>query len=129
MNADAQRVRLDQVTSNIIRCAHHVSNALGHGFLEKVYENALVVELKYSGIETKQQSSVAVRYRNEIVGEYLPDIIVSDSVIVEVKAISALDSIHRAQCLNYLRATGLSVALLINFGRARVDVQRIVHNF
>ena len=129
MKADAHQLRLDQITSGVIRCAHQVSNVLGAGFLEKVYENALMVELRHAQIEAKHQVPVTVRYREEIVGSYVPDILVQDSIIVEVKAISALDLVHRVQCLNYLRAMDLNVALLINFGTPRLEVRRIVHRF
>jgi GxxExxY protein len=129
MNADAQRLRLDQITSEVIRCAHQVSNSLGTGFLEKVYENALMVELRHAHLDAQQQVPITIRYREEIVGMYFPDILVTESVIVEVKAVSALDMVHRVQCLNYLTATGRSVALLINFGTARLDVRRVVQGF
>ena len=129
MNADAHQLGLDQITSDVIRCAHQVSNTLGTGFLEKVYENALLVEMRHAHLEAKQQIPITVRYRDEIVGNYVPDILVQDSVIIEVKAVTSLDVVHRVQCLNYLRAAGLSVALLINFGQPRLEVRRIVHKF
>ena len=129
MNADIQRDVLDRLASRVTGCAHTVSNTLGTGFLEKVYENALQVEMLHVGIRTSQQATFAVRYRGEIVGTYVPDLIAEDSVIIEIKATARLDPVHRVQCMNYLRTTGLSVALLMNFGLPRLDIQRVVHNF
>ena len=129
MNADERRKKLDRVTEGTIGCAQRVSNVLGCGFLEKVYENALAIELRKAGLVADQQREVAVRYDSQVVGQYMADLLVENSVIVELKAVSALDEIHRAQCMNYLKATGLSVCLLINFGRPRLEVKRIVSNF
>ena len=123
------REELDLLSSRIIGNAFSVSNSLGCGFLEKVYENALAVEFRSTGIRCSQQASFQVRHRNEIVGEYIPDLIVEDAIIVEVKAIDTLGRIQQAQCMNYLRATGLHLALLLNFGRPKVEVRRIVMNF
>ena len=128
MNTNS-RQELDALSSRLIGCAFNVSNSMGCGFLEKVYENALAVELRYTGIPCSQQSSFLVRHREEVVGEYIPDLIVSDCLVVEVKALDALNSIHKAQCMNYLRATGLRLALLLNFGRPRVEVERVVMRF
>jgi GxxExxY protein len=128
MNAE-NRLILDNVTSRIISCASRVSNTLGAGFLEKVYENALAVELRSRRLSFQQQPAFHVRYREEIVGEYIPDLVVAESVIVEIKALDALAGIHQAQCMNYLRATGLTVALLFNFGRPRFQMKRVVWDF
>ena len=113
------------LTEAIIAAAFTVSNTLGCGFLEKVYENALAIELRRAGYGVKQQVPMEVRYREEIVGLYQADLIVQDEVVLELKATRDIDLSHRAQCLNYLRASGLSLGLVINFGRPRVDVQRI----
>ena len=129
MNADSRREELDRITKKIIGCAQRVSNVLGCGFPEKVYENALALELQKTGFDARQQYDVAVHYEGRVVGQYTVDLFVENSVIVELKAVSALDEIHRAQCLNYLKVTGLSVCLLINFGRSRLEVKRIVSNF
>jgi GxxExxY protein len=129
INADERREELDRITERIIGCAQKVSNVLGCGFLEKVYENALVIEVRKSGLVAEQQHDVAVCYGGQIVGQYTADLLVEGSVIVELKAVSALDEVHRAQCLNYLKATGLSVCLLINFGKPRLEIKRIVSNF
>jgi GxxExxY protein len=129
MNADTTRTELDRVTRSIIGGAQRVSSTLGSGFLEKVYENALALELTSMGLEVKQQHGVKVHYRGRRVGEYFADLFVENLVIVELKVVSALDEVHRAQCLNYLRATGLRVVLLINFARPKLEVRRIVSGF
>ena len=129
MDADLRRLELDRITGRIIGCAQRVSNVLGCGFLEKVYENALALELRKTGLDAHQQRDIAVHYDGQVVGHYTADLLVENSVIVEVKAVSAADQIHRAQCMNYLKATDLSVCLLINFGRPRLEVKRIVSNF
>ncbi|MEJ0015074.1 MAG: GxxExxY protein [Acetobacteraceae bacterium] len=101
-------------------------HALGTGFLEKVYENALVHELRKSGLVVSQQHPVVVRYDGIVVGDYTVDLFVEHSVRVELKATRAIDEIHRAQCLNYLKATGLHLCLLLNFGKPRLEIKRIV---
>ena len=128
MHAD-DRVELDRATEMIIRCAFRVQNALGCGFLEKVYENALLMDLLDSGARAEQQVVYHVRYGQHIVGDYLADLVVDGKVIVEVKACVALNRIHHAQCLNYLKASHLPVALLMNFGLPRLDFCRIANNF
>ena len=102
---------------------------LGCGFLEKVYENALALELRKAGLDARQQHDVAVYYDAQVVDQYTVDLFVENSIIVELKAVAGLDEVHRAQCLNYLKATGLSVCLLFNFGKPRLEVRRIVSNF
>jgi GxxExxY protein len=106
-----------------------VSNELGCGFLEKVYENALAIELRLAGMKCDQQRAFHVSYRHEVVGEYIPDLLVNESVIVEVKSVASLSRVHEAQCMNYLRATGLHVALLLNFHTPRLEKKRIVWQF
>ena len=112
-----------ELTETIIGAAYTVYNELGWGFLEKVYENAMVVELQGFGLPVRQQHAVKVLYRGPVVGDYLADLIVDDKVIVEVKAISALGKIDEVQLVNYLKATGLEVGLLINFGR-KIEIKR-----
>ena len=114
---------LNQVTERIIGCAFKVANVLGCGFVEKVYENAMVHELRKSGLSVQQQKSVTVTYDGIIVGEYLADLLVDEKVLVELKSVRALEDAHTAQCLNYLAATGFPICLLINFGK-RVEVKR-----
>ena len=129
MNADERRSRLDQITEKIIGCVHQVSNVLGPGFLEKVYENALGVELRLAGLRVTQQQRIEVRYRESLVGEFVADLLVEECVIVEIKAVKAFEDIHTAQCVNYLKATSLQVCLLVNFGSPKAIVKRIVHGF
>jgi GxxExxY protein len=126
---EARRSALDQVTGKVIAGVHEVSNVLGAGFLEKVYENALAIELRNVGHSVEQQHRIEVLYKNVMVGDFVADLLVDECVIVEVKAINSLNEAHAAQCLNYLRATGLRVCLLINFGTPKATVKRIVHNF
>lgn len=129
INADERRQELDRLTEKIIRCAFRVSNTLGSGFLEKVYENALAIELRKSGLRAEQQRDIHVHYEGTVVGDYAADLLVEDRVIVELKAVRELDDIHAAQCMNYLKATGLSVCLLLSFGKSKVQVKRIVLGF
>jgi GxxExxY protein len=123
MNAD----RLNALSEQIIRCAFTVSNTLGSGFLEKVYENALAHELRTTGLTVAQQFGISITYDGVVVGEYAADLLVEDAVLVELKAIGAFDDVHQAQCMNYLRATGLHLCLLLNFGKPRLDIRRIVY--
>jgi len=114
------------VSGRIIGCALTVLHALGTGFLEKVYENALVPELRKSGLAVSQQHPMLVRYDGIVVGHYTVDLLVEQIVLVELKVAKAIDEIHRAQCLNYLKATGLHLCLLLNFGKPRLEIERIV---
>ncbi|MFB3880365.1 MAG: GxxExxY protein [Armatimonadota bacterium] len=129
MNADERREQLDKLTEAIIRSAFKVSNTLGVGFLEKVYENALAVELRKTGLKVHQQYDVKVRYEGVVVGEYAADLLVDDSVVVELKATDGIEDIHKAQCLNYLRAADLRVGLVVNFGQPTLQVKRVVNKF
>jgi GxxExxY protein len=122
----ADREQVDQITQAVIGCAFRVANTLGHGFLEKVYENALAHEIRKSGLKVDQQHGIRVHYDSVVVGEYVPDLLVEEQVIVELKAVQALDDMSRAQCLNYLKATGYGTCLLLNFGRPHIEVKRIV---
>ena len=125
MNADQDD--LNQLSERVIGCAFRVINTLGVGFLEKVYENALAYELQKAGLAVTQQQGMAVRYDNIVVGEYVVDLLVEKSIIVELKAIKALEGVHAAQCINYLKATGLHVCLLLNFGKSRLQIQRFAN--
>lgn len=118
----------DPITEVIIGSAMQVHNELGNGFLEKVYENALVLDLREAGQDVNQQVELDVIYHGQCVGVYVPDIVVVGQVIVEVKAVRALDDIHIAQCKNYLKTTGLSVCRLINFGQSSLAFKRIIQN-
>jgi len=120
--------RLNELSEKIIGAAFEVSNVLGTGFLEKVYENALNVELQLRGLKTFQQAPLKVYYKNELVGDYIADILVENEILVELKTVKEFDEIHLAQCLNYLRITGLKLCLLINFSKPRVQIKRIVND-
>ncbi len=114
------------ITQKIIGCAYDVSNALGTGFVEKVYENALVHQIrKNTGLVVAQQFPIQVIYDGVTVGEFFADLLVDERVLVELKAVSMLTNEHMAQALNYLRATGLEICLLINFGRTKVEIKRL----
>jgi GxxExxY protein len=95
-------------------------------FLEKIYENALVIEPRKAGHRVAQQQLIEVRYDDIVVGAYVADLVVDGVVLLEIKAVKLLDEIHTARCLNYLKATGLQLCLLINFGRPRVDTKRVI---
>ncbi len=118
----------NRLTETIIGCAIVVSNALGVGFLEKVYENALAHELRKAGLFVEQQFPISVRYDGVVVGSYAADLMVEKTVLVELKAITALDSVHRAQCINYLKGSGLRLCLLLNFGSPRLEIKRVVND-
>jgi GxxExxY protein len=123
MNTDEHR---DALTERIIGCAMAVSNELGCGFLEKIYENALVVALKEAGLSVRQQGPIEVSFRGVVVGEYVADLIVEGTVLLELKAVKEFDDVHKAICINYLKATGLRICLLINFGKPKLEIKRIV---
>jgi GxxExxY protein len=105
-----------------------VNKVLGGGFLEKVYENALFFELKKRGLKAEAQYPITVNYKDEVVGDYFADILVEDSIIVEVKAVDSIQPIHEAQLLNYLKATGITVGLVINFKHPKAEIKRLVRN-
>jgi GxxExxY protein len=107
----------EEITEKIIKGYFEVYNTLGYGFLEKVYENALVRELSDAGLSVKRQYPIAVRYKGQLAGEYCADLLVENAVIVELKAAEALREEHECQLLNYLKATGIEVGLLLNFGK------------
>ncbi|MBA4380271.1 MAG: GxxExxY protein [Anaerolinea sp.] len=118
-------MELDKLTEKIIGCAYRVSNTLGIGFVEKVYENAYAHEIRKDGLKVVQQFPIRVVYDSVIVGEFFADLLVEDRVLVELKAVSELTSEHLAQALNYLRATGLPACMLINFGKPRIQIRHL----
>lgn len=120
-------MRDDELTKLIIGLAFKVHNTLGPGYLEKVYENALRIELCKSGLSVKQQNPISVYYGDEIIGDFVVDLWVEDRLIIEVKAISKLNKQHEVQLVNYLTATGVNTGLLINFGPS-VQVKRKFRN-
>jgi GxxExxY protein len=117
---------LRELTYQINGAIYEVNKVLGGGFLEKVYENALLVELRRRNLRAESQVPITVRYKNEIVGDYFADILVEGKIILEIKAIESLSRIHEAQLLNYLRATGITVGLLVNFKHPKADLRRLV---
>ena len=117
----------EDVTEKIIGAAFKVYNQMGFGYLEKVYENCMLIELsKIDGLDIKHQCPIKVDYDGFDVGDFVADIVINDGIIVELKSISQLASIHEVQLVNYLKATGLELGLLINFGEHKVDVRRKV---
>jgi GxxExxY protein len=126
---NANRPELDALSKRIIGCAWTVARQLGAGFLEKVYENALAHELRKVGLAVSQQHNLSVIYDGITEGDYFADMLVQDSVLIELKVAPALHNAHRAQCLNYLRATGLHLCLLMSFGAPRLKIRRIVLDF
>ncbi|MEM6258417.1 MAG: GxxExxY protein [Planctomycetota bacterium] len=128
MHTDAHGSRhgdLNLVTEQVIGCTFEVHNELGCGFLEKVYENALVHACRKAGLKVEQQVQIKVIFDGVVVGDYIVDMIVEGDVLIELKAVQALTDIHKAQCLNYLKATGLPVCLLMNFAKPKVEVKRL----
>lgn len=117
--------QLNKISETIIGCAYAVGNALGNGFLEKVYENALTLEISEKRLNVKQQHPIKVFYKNTVVGDFIADLLIENKILVELKIARSVDEIHLAQCLNYLKATNLPLCLLINFGRPRVEVRRV----
>ncbi len=116
MNADYQDFKFVELTEKIIEIYYRVYNKLGYGFLEKIYENAMMIEFKKENISAVSQSAIKVLYEGEIVGEYFADILISDKIIVEIKAAKNIAEEHEAQLLNYLKATDIEVGLLLNYG-------------
>ncbi len=124
MNANG----LNKLSEKIIGCAFKVHNTLGCGFLEKVYENALTHDLRKSSLSVEQQKPIQVVYDGIVVGDYFADILVESAVILELKATKVIDGIHEAQLLNYLKATGLNLGLILNFGSPKLQIRRLVYN-
>jgi len=127
MNTDKEKHFLADVSEKVIGCSYEVGNVLGSGFLESVYENALSVEMANREIAHQRQVPVEVQYKGAVVGRYQPDFLVEEGLVVEIKALGDLTRQHQAQLLNYLKATGLEVGLLVNFGSSRVQVKRLVN--
>ena len=123
----ADKNRLNELSGSVIGCAFTVLNTLGAGFLEKVYENALAHELRKAEFAVAQQHGPTVMYDGAVVGEYFVDLMIEDMLLVELKTVKALDEAHRAQCVNYLKATGLPLCLLLNFGKPRLEIKRVVN--
>jgi GxxExxY protein len=122
-----ERESLNGIFEQAVGAAYEVSNVLGSGFLEKVYERALVAELRSRGLQARPQVGITVTYKGQVVGEYFADIVVEDKLLIELKCADSLANEHMAQCINYLKASGLKLALLLNFQKPRVEWKRIVY--
>ncbi len=117
---------LSDLTDKIISAAYDVHNQLGFGFAEKVYENAMMIKVTAKGLKASQQVPISVFFEGKLVGEYFTDMLVEDAIIVELKAVSDVLKAHEAQLINYLKATGKKVGLLINFGEKLKIVRRVL---
>jgi len=117
---------INNITYAINGAAFEVDRVLGSGFLEKVYENALLIELKERGLNAESRIPVKVFYKKKVTGEYIIDMLVERKVIVELKTVEKFDNVHEAQLLNYLKASGIQVGLLINFKHPKVEIKRMV---
>ena len=119
-------MNINEITYAINGAIFEVNRILGHGFLEKVYEKALLIELRQRGLKAENQVPIKVKYKGTEVGEYFADIVVEDQIILELKAVDSLQSIHEAQLLNYLKATGYKIGLLINFTHPKAEIERFI---
>jgi GxxExxY protein len=115
-----------ELVYEVVGCAMKVHRELGYGFLEKVYENSMMVLLNKKSIKAKQQFPVPVHFENVVVGEYFADFMIEDKILVELKTVDKITNVHFAQVLNYLKATGIKLGLLINFGPRKLEYERIV---
>ena len=120
-------LKAEELTYKIRGAIFEVSRQLGAGFLEKVYENALMIELRHCGLQAVSQQPINVYYKNQIVGHYIADIIVNEQILLELKAVSQLAPVHEAQILNYLKATQIKVGLLVNFTHPKAVIKRFVY--
>ena len=126
MNTNERECQLEDLVKSVVGSAYSVSNALGCGFLEKVYERAMVRELELGGIVVQHQVHYSVEYKGVSVGNYVADLVVAGQLIVELKCVDCFTTEHMAQALNYLRASKLRLALLINFQKPKVEWKRLV---
>ena len=115
-----------ELTQKILEASFAVHNSLGAGFLEKVYANALLLELRQMGLVCMQEVAFKVKYKDVIVGDYSADLVIDKRVLIGLKACTGLESVHEAQLLNYLKASGIRVGLLMNFGKPRLEYRRFV---
>ena len=126
MDTNENEILYKDLSYKIVGIAMRVHSKLGYGFLEKVYENALMVLFRREGIEAKQQVPITVYFEEEVVGNYYADILVEDKVILEIKSVENIIDAHIAQTLNYLKATGLRLAIILNFSKEKLEYKRIV---
>ena len=121
-------MQYEEITEKIIGCAYRVYNKMGFGFLESVYEKCLLIELKKEGLQAESQKAIIVKYENQIVGHFTIDILVEDTIILELKSVKQIIQAHEVQMVNYLVATGKEVGLILNFGEKKVEVKRKVRD-
>jgi len=126
MDTNKEKILYKDLSYKIVGLAMEVHNKLGYGFLEKVYEKAMMVLLRREGIQATQQAPITVHFEGEVIGDYSADILVEDKIILELKVVEKIANIHRDQALNYLKATGLRSAILLNFGKERLQYERFV---
>ena len=126
MNTDLQDLQYRELTEKIINIFYRVYNTLGYGFLEKAYENAMMIEFRKDGIHAVFQFAIEVLYEGETIGEHYADILVDNKVIVEIKCVDSLQKIHEAQILNYLKATGFKIGFLVNFTYPKAEIKRFI---
>jgi len=119
----------NEITQKIIGAAYQVANTLGCGFLEKVYENALFIEIRKTGLTAVKQHALQVFYHGEVVGDYFADLFVENEIIVELKTVGLITEIHQAQLMNYLIASNKRCGLIINFGKQRIEIKRMVNGY
>ena len=124
-----ERAKLEALVEKVIGAAYEVSNVLGAGFLEKIYERALIEELTLRGVRARSQAIFPVAYKGKHIGTYAADLVVDDCLLVEVKCVEQFSNEHLAQCINYLKASGCTVCLLVNFQRPKVEWKRVVNGF
>ncbi len=127
METEDEKPLYKDLSYKIVGIAMQVHRELGSGFLEKVYENAMMVLLRRESIRAVQQAPVKVSFQNEIVGEYFADILVDGKIVLELKSVTRITEAHRAQSLNYLKATGMKLAIVLNFGKESFEYERLVH--
>lgn len=126
MSTNEDKILHKDLSYRVVGSAMQVHNKLGYGFLEKVYENALMVLFRCEGIQAKQQAPITVYFEGEVVGDYYADILVEDEIILELKSSEGIIDAHRAQILNYLKATKVRLAIILNFGKETLEYERIV---
>jgi len=117
-----------ELSYKIVGIAMEVHNRLGFGFLEKVYENSLDILLRKNGIKVEKQYPIQIIFENQVVGEYVADLFIENSIMIELKACNSLLDVHKAQLLNYLKATGVELGILINFGTEKLEYKRVINN-
>lgn len=122
-----EKIIYKETSYKIIGIAMEVHNRLGYGFLEKVYENAMMILLKKKGIRAESQMPIKIKFESEIIGEYIADVLVDDEIILELKAVKKIHEKHKAQTINYLKATNKKLGIIINFGNERLEYERVIN--